>query len=127
MHSDLIVLIHGIRTRRTSPSWPKHFTGWVSGLPQLQTEAIYYEAGPLPIWNNLVKNPRLARELVSRIETQRLYQHGQRIHLVAHSNGGVIALATMRRLADMGIPVATCILTGAAVESDVEKIGRAHV
>ncbi len=127
MTSHLIVLIHGIRTRRTSPSWPKHFTGWVAGLPQVRTEAIYYEAGPLPIWNNVFKNPRLARELVSRIETQRLYQHGQRIHLVAHSNGGVIALATMRRLAHLGIPVATCILTGAAVESDVEKSGLADL
>lgn len=127
MQSHLIVAIHGIRTRRTSPSWPKHFSGWVSGLPQVRTEAIYYEAGPLPIWNNLVKNPRLARELVSRIETQRLYMHGQRIHLIAHSNGGVIALHTMRRLADLGIPVATCILTGAAVESDVDQSGLAEL
>lgn len=125
MQSHLIVAIHGIRTRRTSPSWPKHLAGWCAGLPSVQTEAIYYEAGPFSIWNNLIKNPRLARELVSRIETRREYDPHRRIHLVAHSNGGVIALSAAKALAARGIRIETIILTGAAVESDVEKSGLA--
>lgn len=123
MQSHLLVAIHGIRTRRTSTSWPKHLAGWCAGVPSVQTEAIYYEAGPLPVWNNVFKNPRLARELVSRLETRRQYERGRKIHLIAHSNGGIIALSALRRLAALGIRVETLILTGAAVESDVKKSG----
>lgn len=119
----LIILIHGIRTGRTSLSWPKHFTGYVGGLPDVTTEAIYYSAGPFSIWNNLVKNPRLAHELASRIETRMLYDHGRQIHIVAHSNGADIAELTMQRLARLGIRTATAILTGAAIHSDVVKSG----
>jgi pimeloyl-ACP methyl ester carboxylesterase len=119
----LILLIHGILTGRTSQSWPKHFTGYTGPLPGVVTDAIYYETGPFPIWNNVVKNPRLARELVSRIEARHHYDAGQKIHIVAHSNGGVIAMHTMRRLAALGIRTETAILTGAAINSDVDRSG----
>jgi pimeloyl-ACP methyl ester carboxylesterase len=110
-------------TTRTSQSWPKHFTGYTASLPGVVTDAIYYETGPVPIWNNVIKNPRLARELVSRIEARHHYDAGQKIHIVAHSNGGVIAMHTMRRLAALGIRVETAILTGAAINSDVDRSG----
>jgi pimeloyl-ACP methyl ester carboxylesterase len=123
MSRHLILLIHGINTGRTSPSWPKHFTGWSAGHPGLATEAIYYEAGPFPLTNHLWKNPRLARDLVSRLETRYRYDGPRRLHLVAHSNGAAIAMQTMRRLAAIGQRVETAILTGAAIHSDVEKSG----
>lgn len=119
----LILLIHGIMTKRTSQSWPKHFTGYTAALPGVVTDAIYYETGPFPVWNNVVKNPRLARELVSRIEARHHYDAGQKIHIIAHSNGGVIATHTMRRLAALGIRTETAILTGAAINSDVDRSG----
>lgn len=123
----LIILIHGIRTKRTSASWPKHFAGAVAGLPGVSTEAIYYPAGPFPIWNNLVKNPRLAKDLVSRVETRLLYDAGTKVHFVAHSNGGPIAVLAIQRLAALGIRTETAILTGAANDSDVESSGLADL
>lgn len=123
----LVVLIHGIRTKRTSASWPKHFAGWLWQRHDVATEAIYYEAAPLPIWNNLVKNPRLAKDVVSRIETRHLYDASSRIHIVAHSNGGVVAALAMRQLAARGIRTSTAIFTGAAIDSDVESSGLAEL
>lgn len=120
----LILLIHGIRTKRTSASWPKHFSGYVSGLVDVITEAVYYEAAPLPIWNTLVKNPRLAKDLESRVVTRLLYDHHPlKVSIVAHSNGGCVAPLLMRRLAASGIRTETVILTGAANDSDVESSG----
>jgi pimeloyl-ACP methyl ester carboxylesterase len=120
----LILLLHGILTRRTSESWPKHFSGYVASLPDVATEAIYYEAGPIAWWNTLVRNPRLARDLAGRVETRHRYET-RRVHLVAHSNGADIAVRAMRRLAEAGIRVETAILTGAAIESDIERSGLA--
>lgn len=126
MPTDLITLIHGIRTKKTDPSWPKHFTGYVLPLPAVKTEAIYYETGPFPVWNNTVRNPRLARELASRIEMRAKYGTF-RHHVVAHSNGTNVAVLLMRRLAKAGIRTQTAVLTGSALHSDVEKNGLADL
>jgi hypothetical protein len=119
----LLVLIHGILTRRTSASWPKHFTAHLQGVPRVATEALYYEAGPFPWSNTLLKNPRLARDVAGRVWLRRQAQRELRVHFVAHSNGADIAVRAMRRLASEGIRTETAVLTGAAIHSDVDRSG----
>jgi pimeloyl-ACP methyl ester carboxylesterase len=124
MATDHIDLLHGIMTRRTSVSWPKHFTGYLANLSGISTDALYYEASPLSWYNTMMKNPRLARELLTRTETRLHYAAERpRLHIVAHSNGADIAIRTMQRRAKAGIRTETAILTGAAIHSDVSRNG----
>lgn len=123
----LVTLIHGIRTGLTSRSWPQHLGAWLVKTPDVHVETVYYEAGPLPVWNTMVKNPKLARALAGRVESWREYHPGLTHSIVAHSNGTDIAVRLMRELVQRGIPTETAILTGAAIHSDVEKSGVAEL
>lgn len=124
MPRDHIDLLHGILTRRTSSSWPKHLAGYAANLSAVTTDALYYHAGPLPWWNTIFKNPRLARELLSRTQARRAYAPDlPRLHIVAHSNGADVAVRSMQRRARVGIRTETAILTGAAIHSNVVKSG----
>jgi hypothetical protein len=125
MHT-LLVALHGILTRQTDPSWPDRLDAWMSrrdaGVKVLKKE---YAAGPLPRWNCLVRNPRLARALEEEIV---LFLEGRPWPLpptwfVAHSNGAVIALRVTHRLIARGYRVGGLILTGAACPADVRANG----
>lgn len=125
MHT-LLVAVHGILTRQTDPSWPDRLDAWMcrrdSGVKVLKKE---YAAGPLPRWNCLMRNPRLARALEAEIV---LFLEGRQgplppTWLVAHSNGAVIALRVTHRLIARGYRVGGLILTGAACPADVRANG----
>ncbi len=121
----LLVAIHGILTRQTDPSWPDRLDAWLSrqapGVRVLKKE---YAAGPFPRWNCWVKNPRLCRGLVAEILLfQKAPGAAPRVWIVAHSNGALIALGTVRLLASRGCTVAGIILIGAACEADIERNG----
>jgi hypothetical protein len=131
---NLIVLIHGILTRTTDPSWPDRFSAYlhqrVAG--HLQVEKRDYFAGPLPIWNHFVRNPRIAKGLAKEIA---LYVNDVRypewpdlndtwrIYFAAHSNGCPIALRTALELARMGIPTEAMVLTASVTDPDVRRSG----
>lgn len=123
----LVTLIHGIRTGLTSRSWPQHLAAYLAPMPGVSTEAVYYEAGPLPVWNTVFKNPKLARALAGRILTRRDYDPTLRHSIVAHSNGTHIATLLMKELAADGLRTDTAILTGAAIHSEPEKNGLADL
>src|SRR5947209_18097788 len=108
---SLVIAIHGILTRQTDASWPDKFDAWMSQrAPAIKVLKKEYFAGPLPRWNCWVRDPRLARGLVSEIE---LFGDAS-IWFVAHSNGAVIALLAAKQLIERGHKVAGLILTGAA-------------
>jgi pimeloyl-ACP methyl ester carboxylesterase len=118
----IIAAIHGIMTRQTDASWPDLFQGWMvdrdASVVVLKKE---YSAGPWPRLN-WVKNRRIARGLVEEIKALR-QRPTDRLAIVGHSNGCVIALMALRMLEREAIGVETLILTGAACESDVRKSG----
>jgi pimeloyl-ACP methyl ester carboxylesterase len=124
----LIVAIHGILTSQTDPSWPDKFDAWMYRRdPRVRVLKKEYVAGPFPRWNCWVKDPLLARGLANEIE---LFldpvtpaQASPPIWLVAHSNGAVIALLTLKRLIARGRRIGGVIFTGAACEADIEKNG----
>jgi len=128
----LLVAIHGILTSQTRADWPDRFDAWCEregvNAHVLKKE---YSAGPLPTWNVLVKNRRLAQGLAAEIELfydNRLSQmkfsaDEPKIHFVAHSNGTDVALKTVKLLAARGIPTSTIVLVGSVVEPDIIKNG----
>ncbi len=121
----LCVAIHGILTGQTRASWPDRLDAWMAERdPEIRILKKEYRAGPLPIWNCVFKNPRLAQSIVEEVE---LFvagtTHKTPIWFVAHSNGAVIALNAVKRLIARGIRVDGIILTGAACESDVTRNG----
>jgi hypothetical protein len=92
--------------------------------PQIRVLKKEYRAGPFPRWNNWVKDPLLARQVVAEISAFRVPGSAfPPLWFVSHSNGAVIALLAIRRLAELGVPVAGAIFTGAAIEADVERNG----
>lgn len=121
----LIVAIHGILTSQTDASWPDRMDAWVwhrdARARVLKKE---YRAGPWPMWNVWVKDPHLARGLVREIELF-MEDTGAKPELwfVAHSNGCVIALQTIRRLIEKNIYVSGLIFTGGACDGVVEDNG----
>lgn len=118
----LVSVIHGIRTKRTDVLWPKHFSPVLDGIDGVRCEAIYYRAGPWGWINTLILNPRLAKDLAQRVEN-RANRSDFKHSIVAHSNGADIAVLLIRRLAKLGIHTDTAILTGAAIQPDVERSG----
>lgn len=118
----LLVAIHGILTRQTDASWPDRLDAWMfqrdAEVKVLKKE---YAAGPFPRWNCWVKDPLVARGLVNEIELFRSFSPP--IWFLAHSNGAVIALATMQKLIERGFWIGGLILTGAACEADLRKNG----
>lgn len=120
--------IHGILTGQTSASWPDQLDAWMSrNDPRVEVIKKEYSAGPFPRLN-WFKNRRLARSLANEIQLfidPKDPAPGSTDHvwLVAHSNGAVIALETLRRLNAAGVRVRGVFLTGAACGSDVDENG----
>jgi hypothetical protein len=137
----VVAAVHGILTGQTDASWPDRFEAWMwQQDPEVKVLKKEYRAGPFPRWNCWVKDPLLARGLVNEIELYveggngrgggagrarggRGPEGGPEVWLIAHSNGAVIALIAARLLIARGHRVAGLILTGAAVEADVERNG----
>lgn len=118
---NMITAIHGINTGLTDKSWNLQLQAYAvnQGWPAtVQTE--HYKAGPWPWWNTHVKNPRLAKAVFNRLM---MLEERHSIHIVAHSNGGDIALKAVKLLAKAGRRVDSLVLIGAAVESDIGKSG----
>ncbi len=121
-----ILAIHGINTGLTNPSWPWHFAAFVDrvGLAA-HVETEHYKAGPWPRLNKFIVNPPVAKALANRVLLRREILGPAPVHLLAHSNGGVVALSVVKRLAEGGVPVETLVLVGSAIDSDVRKTGLA--
>lgn len=120
----VVVAIHGILTRTTSPSWPDHLNAF---LRDCKVERRDYWAWPFPRLNVFVRNRLASRSLAEELELLVTGEDALPLHFVAHSNGCDIALKTVRRLADRGIRTETVILTGSVTEPDVEKSGVAEL
>lgn len=131
MKPRLVIAIHGILTSQTDTSWPDKFDSWCfHNAPELNVVKKEYKAGPFPRWNVWVKDPWLARGLTNEVlefcsdtDGNILETRIPEIWFVAHSNGCVIALMTVKRLIERGIPVAGIILTGGACDAIVERNG----
>jgi pimeloyl-ACP methyl ester carboxylesterase len=134
----LLIALHGIMTNQTTASWPDKLDAWMfENAPEVKVLKKEYAAGPFPLWNCCIKDPRLAESLTNEIElfltvtptggeaAKKLTTNDQQlktnIWLVGHSNGAVIALLTCKRLIERGYQVAGLILTGAACEADLQK------
>ena len=125
----LVIAIHGIMTSQTDASWPDKFDAWMArrddSFKVLKKE---YAMGWWPLWNVWFKDPRLARALTNEIAEfcegsgGKIYRHPE-IWIVAHSNGCVITMLTLKLLFAMGIKVKGVILTGGACEADVNATG----
>jgi pimeloyl-ACP methyl ester carboxylesterase len=125
----IVVAIHGILTRQTDPSWPDRLDAWLFAKdPQVRVLKKEYAAGPWPLWNCLVKDRGLAAGLANELEL--FVKSGgddlPPIWVVAHSNGAVIALLTMKRLIAHGAWVGGFIFAGAACQADVNRTGVAE-
>ncbi len=120
----LLAAIHGILTSQTDASWPDQLDAWASRCdPAVRVLKKEYAAGPFPRWNCWLKNPRVCRGLAAEILLFRKRGPGRppRIWIVAHSNGAVIALGTLRRLFAQGCTVDGVILIGAACDSNIDR------
>lgn len=121
----ILVAIHGIMTDQTSASWPDGLQAFMAVRdPNVVVLKKEYRAGPFPRWNNLVKDPRLAKSIVNEIAA--FTRTGKyRLWFVSHSNGAVIALHAIKALAASGAAhsIKGSIFTGAAIEADVLKNG----
>ncbi|MCC7518532.1 MAG: hypothetical protein IT578_05040 [Verrucomicrobiae bacterium] len=118
----ILVAIHGILARETIVSWPDLFFGWLLKRdPTVHLDKKEYIAGPFPAWNVWAKNYWLAYGLVSELEVWT--KAGNRIAIVAHSNGCDIALKAARILARRGVSIEAMVLIGGAAEPDVKKNG----
>lgn len=111
----LVVAIHGILTRTTSPSWPDDLD---AALP-CKVMKRDYRALFISVFNVFVRNPRIAKGLAAEIALHR----DVAIHFVAHSNGCDIALRTAKELIARGIPVASLLLVSSVTDEDVERTG----
>lgn len=133
----LVVVLHGILTRQTDPSWPDRFDAWLANRdPEMRVLKKEYAAGPFPRWNCWVQDRRLARSLEHEIllfasspfsgsKSPKASSPSllPPTWFLAHSNGAVIALSVTQRLASRGCWVGGLILTGAACEPDVRRNG----
>lgn len=120
----IVAAIHGIMNRTTDPSWPDRFEGYLLRRdPQVRVEKRKYFAAPFPRWNCWVKDPLLARGLASELEVLADSAPSYSIWFVAHSNGAVISWMAAKRLIARGYKIGGLILTGAAVEADIQRNG----
>lgn len=116
---------HGILTGQSSPTWPTFGTGYLDAThPQVKTINAKYYALPLPRIEAL-RNRRRAKALANEVydawtEAQGFedptYQMTP-ISIVAHSNGGVLALQVARILIGWGIPLRSLILIAPALRT----------
>lgn len=120
---NVIVAIHGILTRTTDPSWPDRLRAHVfrEGYDAHVIPSQYFAFG-VPVLEVGALNWWRARQILGDIEPF-LDSYPPRLHIVAHSNGGDIAIRVARNLWSRGHSVDTLVLTCAAAESDVGKNG----
>ncbi len=122
----LIVAVHGILTGRSLPTWPERFELWsASALPDATVLTDHYRAGPVPLWNVGVQNPRAARDLLAVVEN---YLDGYRpdeveVHFVGHSNGCDVIRRASIRLMRRGYKVASVLMFSAPCHSSVARMG----
>lgn len=116
----VLVLIHGILSGMTAPSWVDRFEQWLwKSSAQFEVIKRHYAAGPFPMWNVWVKNWWIAARLADDLESYA--QDGAELHFVTHSNGADIALKVIRILATRGYKTTTAIFVGAAISVDIGK------
>lgn len=122
----LVVAYHGILTGLTNPTWPQRLEAWLMNWalrrPICLTE--HYSAWPLP-WLNWFLNRRHGKALATRVEMLR--SPGDRLVMVAHSNGCCIVLDAIRRLAARGIRTDKAIFIAGAIAADPVKNGLADL
>lgn len=122
--SPQIFAIPGIRDNRVHPTWPWAFRSTAARLGIVaDVDAHHYAAGPWPRWNKFAVNPPIAKRIANQILLRREILGRGQVHLLAHSNGCVIALSVAQRLAKAGVPVETLVLIGAALHSNIDKSG----
>ncbi len=125
---NLIVAIHGILTGRGDVTWPERFERWAAAkLDRTAVLTDQYDAGPFPVWNYCIRNPRAARALGKIVENwiDSAVEDGQtvKVHIVAHSNGGDIARRLALRLTGRGYEVENLLLFSAAVPNSAAAMG----
>lgn len=123
-----LTAIPGIRDQLVNPTWPWKFSAEVRryGI-DADVDATHYKAGPFPRLNKFLVNPPVAKAIANRILLRREIIGPGPIHLLGHSNGGVVALDVCKRLARAGVVVDTLVAVGAAFDSDIEKSGLMHL
>lgn len=121
----VLAAMHGILTSDKRPTWPWELQRLASEVaPEVLVLAEHYWAFPFPRINYW-KNISLAKSLANRLT---LYaEKGCELHLVGHSNGGVIVTRAARILERRGIRVDSLLLIAPAIFSDVERSGIAEL
>lgn len=114
----VVAQIHGILTRKSDPNWPAHGSAFFRQFhPHVATVNSTYFELPLPRIA-AVRNPRRSRALVKEIlETEGDMPAPAPISLVAHSNGGVLAMQVARALIAAGVPVRALVLIAPALRT----------
>lgn len=138
-----VTIIHGIHQGLTRADWTHRFGNHLElRLPRVAIETESYRATAIAPWNLWVTNPIYARAHAARVATFReawmaergadagLFVGGRaqgssrlKVAVVAHSNGGDIAVRQVKRHAQMGIHTDVLIVTGSAGQSDVDRSG----
>lgn len=112
---------HGILTGQSDPTWPDYGTEFFAGIsPSIHTINSEYFALPLPRIEAL-RNRGRSRALADDIEFcgsfLRLEHDSPAISLVAHSNGGVLALQVARDLIKRGFTIRSLVLIAPALRT----------
>lgn len=119
-----LLAIHGINTDLAEAAWPWRFAAYVDRCRlDAHVETEHYKAGPHPRLNTWVINPRIAKALANRVLMRREILGPSPVHIMAHSNGGVVAIEVAKRLAKAGVRIETLVLIAAAAHSRIEKSG----
>ena len=117
----VFALVHGILTPR------ENWTDWSAvdlkcrfghDCIVLQQE---YHAGPLPLFNRYIVNPKVAADLADDLQKLRCQHPCGRFFIIAHSNGADIALKALNLLPDAEIEAV--VLMAGAVHADVGRNG----
>lgn len=116
----LIYAIHGIDSTDES-SFVDIFKSWMATqMPEATVMTHEYLAGPLPLINNWLLDPRHADEIVDDI----LFNAGSLpVYFVMHSNGNVIGWLAAQKLMQKGKKIAGMIFIAGAINGDVHKNG----
>lgn len=118
----VLLQAHGILTGQSDPTWPQYGDAWFAAHhPQVRTVNTRYYQLPFPRVA-AIKNTRRSRDLSRQVTTAVTLlaeQTGTRptVSMVAHSNGGVIAMQVARALIAKGQPVESMILIAPALRT----------
>jgi hypothetical protein len=127
---QLIVLIHGIRTRETATAWQEQLQLYIDDSADPAVQMIHtihkeYWAGIVPTWNVFVENPFYARALRDLIVPY--FNKGFEVSFICHSNGADIGSKTINLLAAQGYQTKAFLTIAGAIHADVEKNGIASL